>query len=72
MHGFAEATVYGWTRQMCLDGKPVLPVTKFGRLVRVLRSDAEKVPERLMLRKRGPALSFFSVGAATSSEGGFE
>ena len=70
LHGFPESTVYGWTRQKCRDGKPVLPVTKFGHLVRVLRSDAEKVPERLKLRPRR-APSFFSLGA-TSTDGGIE
>lgn len=68
LHGFPAPTVYGWTRQMCRDGKPVLPVTKFGHLVRVLRSDAERVPERLKLRKRGPAPSFFSKATKTGGE----
>lgn len=66
MHGFPPPTVYGWTRQMCLDGKPVLPTKKYGHLVRVLKSDALAVPERLKLRMpRRP--SFFSQ---TSNAGG--
>lgn len=72
MHGFPVPTVYGWTRQKCRDGKPVLPVTKFGHLVRVLRSDAEKVPERLKLRTRRAAPSFFSKRAPDADGGNDE
>jgi transposase len=58
MHGFSVPTVYGWTRQTCVDGLPVLPVVKYGRRVRVRASDAEQVPERLLQRLRRPS-SFF-------------
>jgi hypothetical protein len=49
-------TVYGWTRQRCADGKPVLPVRKLGRLVRVRVRDLDLLDERLACR---PAVSFF-------------
>ena len=58
MHGFSAPTVYGWTRQMCVDGLPVLPVVKYANRVRVRASDAAQVPERLGLRLRRPS-SFF-------------
>ena len=58
MYGFSAPTVYGWTRQICVDGLPVLPVVKYGRRVRVRASDAEQVPERMPLRLRRPS-SFF-------------
>lgn len=63
MHGFPKPTVYGWTRQMCLDGKAVLPAKKYGHLVRVLRSDALAVPERLTMRLPRRRPSFFSQGS---------
>jgi len=54
-------TVYGWTRQLCADGKPVLPVRKLGRLVRVRVRDLDALDERLRAR---PSVSFFSGGTA--------
>lgn len=63
MHGFPAPTVYGWTRQMCRDGKPVLPAKKYGHLVRVLKADAVAVPERLKLRTPRRRPSFFSQGS---------
>lgn len=68
MHGFPVPTVYGWTRQLCRDNKPVLPVQKFGRLVRVLRSDAEAVPTRLNLRRPRALPSFFSNSAKSGGD----
>jgi len=50
-------TVYTWTRQRTVDGKPVLPVTRYGRSVRILMTDVESLPERLA--NRAPA-SFFA------------
>jgi len=50
-------TVYSWTRQLCHDGKPVLPKVKLGRLVRIKQSDLEKLQERLAARRPS---SFFS------------
>jgi transposase len=58
MHGFSAPTVYGWTRQICVDGLPVLPVVKYAYRVRVHPSDAAQVPERLAMRLRRPS-SFF-------------
>jgi len=56
-------TVYGWTRQTALDGKPVLPVRKLGRLVRVRVRDLDKLDERLSAR---PAVSFFMQGGSAN------
>jgi hypothetical protein len=55
-------TVYGWTRQAGADGKPVLPVRKLGRLVRVRIRDLEQLDERLAVRPdaAAAAVSFFS------------
>lgn len=50
-------TVYSWTRQLCWDGRPVLPKVKLGRLVRIRQSDLERLPERLAARR---PFSFFS------------
>jgi len=52
-------TVYGWTRQTAMDGLPVLPVRKLGRLVRVRVRDLDKLDERLSAR---PPVSFFVEG----------
>lgn len=59
MTRFAVPTVYGWTRQLCVDGRTVLPVVKFGNLVRVKVSDVEQVPARQLLRCRR-SVSFFA------------
>lgn len=67
LHGFPVPTVYGWTRQMWRDGRPVLPVVKFGNRVRVKLSDAEAVPDRLAMRL--PRLPAFFC-AVTSDAGG--
>jgi len=56
-------TVYGWTRQKCFDGLPVLPVRKLGSRVRVRVRDLEKLDERLSAR---PAVSFFCGGNAAN------
>jgi hypothetical protein len=58
-------TVYRWTREMCRDGKPLLPTKKLGSLVRIRVSDlGEKLEQRMKLRVRSdPALSFFSAKA---------
>jgi len=55
-------TVYGWTRQLCADGRPVLPVRKLGRLVRVRVRDLEQLDERLAVRPdaAAAAVSFFA------------
>lgn len=53
-------TVYTWTRQLCYDGKPVLPKVKLGRLVRIKQSDLDKLQERLAARRPS---SFFSERA---------
>ena len=50
-------TIYTWTRQRTADGKPVLPVHRYGRAVRILLTDVEALPERLAAR--APA-SFFA------------
>lgn len=50
-------TVYTWTRQVCYDGKPVLPKRKLGRLVRIKLTDVENLEERLAARRPS---SFFS------------
>jgi hypothetical protein len=50
-------TVYTWTRQKTAKGKPVLPTTKLGRMVRILVTDVELLPERLAARRPS---SFFS------------
>ncbi|WP_395741060.1 helix-turn-helix domain-containing protein [Prosthecobacter sp.] len=50
-------TVYTWTRQACADGKPVLPVVKLGRFVRIKETDLAKLSERLAARRPS---SFFS------------
>lgn len=57
-------TVYGWTRQLCADGQPVLPVRKLGRLVRVRVRDLDQLDARLSAR---PAVSFFS-GEGSANE----
>jgi excisionase family DNA binding protein len=57
---FARPTVYGWTRERCVDGKPVLPVVRFGRQVRVTRAAVEALPKRLSLRVPAPRFSFFA------------
>jgi len=61
-------TVYGWTRQSGADGKPVLPVRKLGRLVRVRIRDLEQLDERLAVRpdSSAAAVSFFSGEGATN------
>lgn len=61
-------TVYTWTRQTCVDGKPVLPKRKLGRLVRILATDVEALESRLALRGR-PAVSFF-VGSTRENQRG--
>lgn len=53
-------TVYTWTRQLCHDGKPVLPKRKLGRLVRIKQTDLDKLEERLAARRPS---SFFSERA---------
>lgn len=56
-------TVYGWTRQACADGRPVLPVRKLGRLVRVRVRDLDALEDRLAAR---PPVSFFMEGTAAN------
>ena len=56
-------TVYGWTRQMALDGLPVLPVRKLGRLVRVRVRDLDTLEARLCAR---PPVSFFIEGISAN------
>lgn len=58
-------TVYTWTRQRTADGKPVLPVKKYGRAVRILMTDVEALPERLAAR--APS-SFFAQKGGTDDE----
>ena len=65
LHGFSAQTVYGWTRQTCVDGLPVLQVVKYANRVRVRASDAAQVPERLLLRLR--RLSSFFCGEVSGS-----
>jgi excisionase family DNA binding protein len=54
--GVPVQTVYTWTRQRTTDDRPVLPVTRYGRAVRILITDVESLPDRLA--NRAPA-SFF-------------
>lgn len=54
-------SIYTWTRQKTPDGKPVLPVTRYGRSVRILMTDVEALPERLAAR--APASFFAERGA---------
>lgn len=50
-------SIYTYTRQRTVDGKPVLPVVRYGRSVRILMTDVEALPDRLAAR--APA-SFFA------------
>lgn len=59
-------TVYTWTRQRTVDNKPVLPVKKYGRAVRILMTDVEALPERLAAR--APASFFASKQGDVSDE----
>lgn len=58
-------TVYSWTRQLCHDGKPVLPKVKLGRRVRIRQSDLDKLEERLAARR---PFSFFASKQGDSSD----
>lgn len=58
-------TVYTWTRQLTVDGKPVLPVKKYGRSVRILMTDVEALPDRLA--SRAP-VSFFAQKGGKNDE----
>lgn len=43
-------TIYTWTKQKTVQGKPVLPVQRLGRAVRILMTDVEALEERLAMR----------------------
>jgi len=59
--GFAVSTIYQWTRELCADGKPVLPAVKFGpKRILFHPESVEAIPARLMTRLPRPVPSFFS------------
>lgn len=59
-------TIYTYTRQRCADGTPVLPKRKYGRAVRILQTDVDKLEERLASRR--PALFFAAKSGGVDNE----
>lgn len=61
-------TIYGWLREMCSDGKPVLPHRKLGNMVRIPVRCVDHIEERFPLRLSARPPSFFSSEGVPSNE----
>ena len=56
----SKFTIYGYLRELCSDGKPLLPHRKLGNMVRIPVYWVDHIEDRFPLRLNARPSSFFS------------